>query len=109
MAIDVEKIRTFLSNLTLEQIYNSVFIFIVFLILILASIAFYRPVTPHQSRQIQQLSIQQRLPQTQDMALALLEQRPIYRGQYLKLMQAYQQESVRAHQLPAVDADQPEN
>ncbi|KGT48801.1 MULTISPECIES: hypothetical protein [Acinetobacter] len=109
MAIDVEKIRTFLSNLTLEQIYNSVFIFIVLLILILASIALYGPVTTDQTQQVRQLASQQRLPQTQDMALALLEQRPIYRGQYLKLMQAYQQESVRAHQLPAVDADQPEN
>ena len=107
MAIDLEKIRTFLSKLTLEQIYNSVFVFIVLFIIVLASVALYRPVTMVQSEQIQQLSIQQQLPQTQDMAVALLEQPSIYRGQYLKLMQAYQQESVRAHQLPAVEADQP--
>lgn len=107
MAIDLEKIRTFLSKLTLEQIYNSVFIFIVLFIIVLASVALYRPVTMVQSEQIQQLSIQQQLPQTQDMAITLLEQPSIYRGQYLKLMQAYQQESVRAHQLPPVEADQP--
>lgn len=107
MAIDLEKIRTYWSKLTLEQIYNSVFIFIIFLIMVLASVALYRPVTMIQSQQIQQLSTQQQLPQTQDMALALLDQPEIYRGQYLKLMQAYQQESVRAHQLPALDVDRP--
>lgn len=107
MAIDVEKIRIFLSKLTLEQIYNSVFIFIFLFIMALASIALYRPVTTVQSEQIQQLSIQQQLPQTQDMAIALLERPAVYRGQYLKLMQAYQQESVRAHQLPTVKVDQP--
>ena len=107
MSIDVIKIKAFLSKLTLEQIYNSVFVVITLIIIVLAVFAIYRPVNSVQVDHIQQLSIQQKLPQTQDMAVALLEHELIYRGQYLKLMQAYQQESVRAHQLPAMQIENP--
>ena len=102
MSIDSEKLNQLFSRINLEQIYNSVVIFIVVVILFLAAFALYRPLSMSQATQIQQLSKQQNLPQTQDMALALLEQQHIRRGQYLKLMQAYQQESLRARQLPPV-------
>ncbi|WP_081406325.1 hypothetical protein [Acinetobacter sp. SFD] len=105
MSIDSEKLNQLFSRINLEQIYNSVVIFIVVVILFLAAFALYRPLSMSQVTQIQQLSKQQNLPQTQDMALALLEQQHIRSGQYLKLMQAYQQESLRARQLPPVSVE----
>lgn len=107
MSIDTEKLSQFFSRIKLEQIYNSVVIFIIAVILLLAAFALYRPLSLSQVTQIEQLSKQQNLPQTQDMALALLEQQHIRRGQYLKLMQAYQQESLRARQLPPVSVEMP--
>ena len=79
----------------------------VVVILFLAALALYRPLNISQITQIRQLSEQQNLPQTQDLALALLEQQHIRRGQYLKLMQAYQQESLRARQLPPLSVEMP--
>ena len=79
----------------------------VVVILFLAALALYRPLSISQITQIRQLSEQQNLPQTQDLALALLEQQHIRRGQYLKLMQAYQQESLRARQLPPLSVEMP--
>ncbi|WP_180003763.1 MULTISPECIES: hypothetical protein [unclassified Acinetobacter] len=107
MAIDSKKLSDFLNKIKLEQIYNAVVIFIVALILYLATFAIYRPLTTSQFNLLLQLAEQQSLPQTQDMAQTLLQQQRIHRGQYLKLMQAYQQESLRARQLPPVSVDMP--
>ncbi|MFH7347794.1 hypothetical protein L1A45_04000 [Acinetobacter variabilis] len=107
MAIDSKKLSDFLNKIKLEQIYNAVVIFIVALILFLATFAIYRPLTTSQFNLLLQLAEQQSLPQTQDMAQTLLQQQRIHRGQYLKLMQAYQQESLRARQLPPVSVDMP--
>lgn len=107
MAIDSKKLSDFLNKIKLEQIYNAVVIFIVALILFLATFAIYRPLTTSQFNLLQELAEQQSLPQTQDMAQTLLQQQRIHRGQYLKLMQAYQQESLRARQLPPVSVDMP--
>ena len=107
MSIDTEKLIQWFSRIKLEQIYNIVVIFMVVVILFLAALALYRPLSISQITQIRQLSEQQNLPQTQDLALALLEQQYIRRGQYLKLMQAYQQESLRARQLPPLSVEMP--
>lgn|SRR5690606_384825 len=107
MAIDSKKISDFFSKIQLEQIYNTVVVFIVVVILALATFALYRPLTAAQLNQLLQLSEQHNLPQTQDMAQLLLKQEQISRGQYLKLMQAYQRESLRAHQLPPISLENP--
>lgn len=107
MAIDSKKLSDFLNKIKLEQIYNAVVIFIVALILCLATFAIYRPLTTSQFNLLQELAEQQSLPQTQDMAQTLLQQQRIHRGQYLKLMQAYQQESLRTRQLSPVSVDMP--
>ncbi|NLZ86096.1 MAG: hypothetical protein GX912_03620 [Gammaproteobacteria bacterium] len=107
MSIDTEKLIQWFSRIKLEQIYNIVVIFMVVVILFLAALALYRPLSISQITQIRQLSEQQNLPQTQDLALALLAQQHIRRGQYLKLMQAYQQESLRARQLPPLSVEMP--
>lgn len=105
MSFNIEKMNAFFSKLTLEQIYNSIIIFIVVLIMIMASFALFRPISAPQFHQAIALSQQYNLPQTQDMAEMLVQQRHVTRGQYLKLMQAYQQESMRANQLPPLDED----
>lgn len=111
MSIDIAKIIELKSKIKLEQIYNFMVIFIITVILVLATVALYRPVNIMQFNNVMTLAQQQNLPQTQEMALSLIEQRvaqqQIHVGQYLKLMHAYQLESVRAHQLPALSIDSP--
>ncbi len=105
MSFNIEIMNAFFSKLTLEQIYNSVIVFIVVLIIAMASVALFRPISAHQFRQAFALSQQYNLPQTQDLAAHLVQQQHMTRGQYLKLMQAYQQESTRANQLPPIQED----
>lgn len=107
MSFDLEKMKAFFSKLTLEQIYNGIVVFIILLTIALATFALYRPITTLQFHQMLQLSQQFSLPQTQDMAEHLLKQQQVSRGQYLKLMQAYQQESTRAKQLPPLEEEAP--
>ena len=95
------------SRLTLEQIYNGVVVSIIVIILLLSSIALYRPVGSVQFQNIEYLSQQSMYPETQEMAVRLMQQPQVRYGQYLKLMQAYQQESLRARQLPPVSVDMP--
>ena len=54
MSIDTEKLSQFFSRIKLEQIYNSVVIFIIAVILLLAAFALYRPLSLSQVTQIQQ-------------------------------------------------------
>lgn len=107
MSFDIEKMRAFFLKLTLEQIYNGILIFIILLTIVLATFALYRPITTLQYHQIIQLSQQFSLAQTQDMAEHLLKQENVSRGQYLKLMQAHQQELTRAKQLPPLEEEAP--
>lgn len=92
----------FISQLKLEQIYNIVVLSIIFIILTLASVALYRPVGVQQFQNVERLSQQSMYANTQDMAVHLLNQRPIRYVHYLKLMQAHQMEQDRAQQLPAL-------
>ena len=105
MSFDLENMKAFFSKLTLEQIYNGVVVFIILLTIALATFALYRPISVPQFHQTLQLSQQYNLPQTQNMAEFLLSQQSVSRGQYLKLMQAYQQESNRAKQLPPLEEE----
>ena len=52
MSIDTEKLSQFFSRIKLEQIYNSVVIFIIAIILLLAAFALYRPLSIAQVTQI---------------------------------------------------------
>ena len=56
MAIDSKKLSDFLNKIKLEQIYNAVVIFIVALILCLATFAIYRPLTTSQFNLLQELA-----------------------------------------------------
>lgn len=100
MIIDLEKIHQFKSKIKLEQLYNYLISMIIVLIIILSYFALYRPINVQQHTAVIQLSQQHSFPATQEMAEKLSLQRQISMREYVKLIQAYQQESQRAHQLP---------
>ncbi|WP_368034401.1 hypothetical protein [Acinetobacter bouvetii] len=79
---------------------------IIAIILILAFIALHRPISAVQFQNIVKLSAQANYPDTQKMALLLMQQPQVPYAQYLKLMQAHHLETQRAHQLPAFQAEQ---
>ncbi|WP_180114565.1 hypothetical protein [Acinetobacter sp. YH12063] len=107
MTIDLEKIIQFKYKIQLEQIYNIFVSVMIVVILVLAVIALYRPISVQQYQNVSRLALQQSYPETQEMAMLLRQQDRIRVGAYLKLMHAYQMESVRAHQLPALAEEQP--
>lgn len=107
MTIGLEKILQIKSKVELEQLYNIFVSLIVALILVLAFIALNRPISAQQYHNILLISEQQSCAESQNAAIALSHQRKVNMGQYLKLMQAYHSETVRAHQLPAVAEDSP--
>ena len=107
MTIDLEKIIQFKSKIQLEQVYNIFVSMMIAIILILAVIALCRPISVQQYQNVSNLAVQQSYPETQEMAELLKQQDKIRMAAYLKLMHAYQMESVRAHQLPALAEEQP--
>ncbi|MGE8652549.1 hypothetical protein [Acinetobacter gandensis] len=107
MTIDLEKIIQFKSKIQLEQVYNIFVSMMIAIILILAVIALCRPISVQQYQNVSNLAVQQSYPETQEMAVLLKQQDKIRMAAYLKLMHAYQMESVRAHQLPALAEEQP--
>lgn len=103
MTIDLEKILQLKSNLSkikLEQIYNYLMATIVVLILCISCFALTRPISVQKYHNVELLSEQHIHPLTQEMAENLKQQRQISLRQYFRLMHAYQKESVRAHRLP---------
>ncbi|WP_312049271.1 hypothetical protein [Acinetobacter courvalinii] len=86
----------------LDQFYNILVAIIILSIFILAYNALLRPVSLLQYQQVVQFAHQASHPRTQHMAIELLEQTPIRRINYLKLLNAYQFESNRIKQYPAM-------
>ncbi|MEZ2904099.1 hypothetical protein ACBQ24_15470 [Acinetobacter terrestris] len=106
MHIAIQKIVQLKSEIKLENVYNVLIIAIIAIILILALIALHRPISVTQFENIVKLSSQANYPDTQEMALQLMQQPQVPYGQYFKLMQAHQLEMTRAHQLPPLQAEQ---
>ncbi|MFV5193053.1 MULTISPECIES: hypothetical protein [Acinetobacter] len=86
----------------LDQFYNILVAIIILSIFILAYNALLRPVGSLQYQQVVQFAHQASHPRTQHMAIEVLEQTPIRRINYLKLLNAYQFESNRIKQYPAM-------
>ena len=102
MFLVLQKIQQFKQRWTLEQIYNASVGGIIFLILIFALIALYRPISAQQYQSLYMLATQEHHPESQRIALSLAEkEQKISVGQYLKLMHVYQYEEKRARTLPA--------
>jgi hypothetical protein len=102
----IQKIQEFKTQLNVEKIYNGFIVFIIVLILLLATLARYRPIDTHRIITVQKIALQSMYPETQEMALHLLGQEKISLGQYLKLMQAHQVEMTQAIQLPPVSEEE---
>lgn len=105
MHIAIQKIVQLKSELKLEYLYNILIAFIITIILVLASFALYRPISVIQFKNIVQLSVQANYPDTQEIALTLVQNPQVSYMQYFKLMQAYQWELKQAHQLPPFQMD----
>jgi hypothetical protein len=102
----IQIINQFKSKVNLEQVYNVFVVFIISIILILSAIALFRPISPERVSHVVTMAKEPIYPETQEMALALLSQRQISLGQYLKLVQAHQVELTRAKQLPPVSGEE---
>ena len=105
MHIAIQKIVQFKSNIKLEYVYNVLIVTIVAIILMLALIALHRPISLTQFENVVKLSSQASYPDTQQMALSLMQQQQVPYGQYFKLMQAHQLEMTQAHQLPPLQVE----
>ncbi|KHF77998.1 hypothetical protein EC846_0716 [Acinetobacter sp. BIGb0102] len=86
----------------LDQFYNILVGIIILSIFILAYNALLRPINASQYQQVVQFAHQASHPRTQHMAHDVLDQTPIRRLDYLKLLNAYQFESSRIRQYPAM-------
>ncbi|MGE8558809.1 MULTISPECIES: hypothetical protein [unclassified Acinetobacter] len=106
MHIALQKIVQLKSKIKLEDIYNGFIVTIIAIILILAFTALHRPITVKQFENVVQLSAQANYPDTQEMALQLMQQHQIPYAQYFKLMQAHHLEMRQAHQLPPLQPEQ---
>ena len=105
MHIAIQKIVQFKSNIKLEYVYNVLIVTIVAVILMLALIALHRPISLMQFENVVKLSYQASYPDTQQMALSLMQQQQVPYGQYFKLMPAHQLEMTQAHQLPPLQVE----
>ncbi|ESK56004.1 MAG: hypothetical protein I8H98_04460 [Moraxellaceae bacterium] len=89
-------------GLKIDQFYNILVGIIIFSIFLLAHKALQRPVNELQYQQMIQFSQQASHPKTQQMAEGILEHTQIRRVDYLKLLNAYQFESSRIKEYPAM-------
>ena len=85
-----------------DQICNVLVAVILFSIFIVTYNALQRPVNTIQYQQVIQFSQQASHPKTQYLAHEVLSHNPIYRKDYLKLLRAYQFESRRIKEYPAM-------
>ncbi|WP_425916606.1 hypothetical protein [Acinetobacter sp. TSRC1-2] len=106
MHIAIQKIVQLKSEIKLENVYNVLIVTIIAIILTLALIALHRPISVSQFENIVKLSSQANYPDTQEMALHLMQQPQVPYAQYLKLMQAHQLEMKQAHQLSPLQVEQ---
>lgn len=86
----------------LDQFYNVLVGIIILSIFILAYNALQRPINTVQYQKVVQYAQQASHPRTQHLAGDILEQAKIRRVDYLKLLNAYQFESKRIKQYPAM-------
>ena len=85
-----------------DQFFNILVAIILFSIFIVVYNALQRPVNTMQYQQVIYFSQQASHPRTQHMAIAVLRHSSIRRVDYLKLLNAYQFESNRIKQYPAM-------
>ncbi|WP_109440720.1 hypothetical protein [Acinetobacter haemolyticus] len=100
--ISKHKIMQSKYGLTLDRFFNILVLVVIFSFFIVGYKALQRPVNDLQIDHIIQLSLQASHPRTQAMAKEILNSPPIKKFSYLRLMHAYQFESNRIKQYPAM-------
>ncbi|MDY6482533.1 hypothetical protein [Acinetobacter faecalis] len=105
MYSNIQKIKQFYAQLKLEQIYNAFILFIISIILVMSTVALYRPIDSVKFQQVKVIANQPIYPESQEMAEVLLQQHTIMVGQYLRLMHAHQIEMNKATELPALSIE----
>lgn len=93
----------FKTQFPFEHTQIAILLAIVSLIMLSASYALYRPINTEQLDQILKLSHQQSFPATQDMAVQLVTQKKISNAEYYRLIYAYEYESSRIREYPALN------
>ena len=101
----IQKMSQFYAQLKLEQIYNAFIIFIITVILVISTVALYRPIDANKFQQVKIIANQPIHPESQEMAEHLLQKQSILFGQYLRLMHAHQVEMKKATELPALSIE----
>lgn len=100
-----EYFSKFKTHFPFEHIQIAILLVIVSLILLVASYALYRPINTAQFNQVLKLSKQQSFPATQDMAEQLAIQKKISNAEYYRLIHAYEYESSKIREYPALNID----
>ncbi|MBJ9954223.1 MULTISPECIES: hypothetical protein [unclassified Acinetobacter] len=108
----MQKIKDYFQKLCysfpVEKILNSFVVVIITLMIVLATLALLRPISPEQYQYVIQYSQQAAYPQTQNIANQLRHQDQICVADYLRLLRAYHFENQRVREYPAVDITDPE-
>lgn len=87
-----------------ENVLNFMVIAMVAIIIILATLALYRPINPEQYKKVVNYSTQAAFPKTQRIAEQLSQQEHIKFVEYLRMSRAYDFESSHVKNYPAVDS-----
>jgi competence protein ComGC len=100
-----EKFLKFKSEFELEYMLNVFVVIIISVILFLACLSLYRPITTLQYQHVKLLAKQESYPKTQAMALELTHEETIRSADYYRLMYAKHYESSHRKTYPAATMD----
>jgi hypothetical protein len=108
----MQKIKDYFQKLfysfPMEKILNSLVVLVIAVMILLATLALLRPISPAQYQYVILYSQQATYPQTQNIANQLRHQDRVCVADYLRLLRAYHFENQRVKQYPAVDISDPE-
>jgi len=91
------------GSFPIEMLLNIFVMSIIIAIIVLAICALNRPISSQQYKQITNYTEQAAFPQTQLLAIHLIQQEQIKVLEYLRLLRAYHNESSHVKQYPAMD------
>ena len=101
----LKKIPELKTNFNVERFYNVVVVALIGGILLIASLALTRPISPSQYQYLRQLTQQYTYPETQQYAQHLTASENINLRTYFKLLHVYQAEAKAKSHLPAQNVE----
>lgn len=99
MFLVLNQLKRLKTQMSVVQISQYLLLLMVGVIVALALMALYRPISNHNFLAIQSITQQENYPNSQKIALSLLNEPQINMAQYLKLMHVYQYEAQREKTL----------